>query len=181
MAEKDYNPFDPEQNRETEWDTLFAQRTPGMSWRPFEIRAEKIMDNAQTRPFREGAVGSNLDPRPDLASRLDDQRGLTLPELDLQARFMKSRGLGPWDPEGPQTWSDREPPPLNPMAEALGANDIGSQGLMNRLREEAAAKTAQANEEYVRSIKDFMERHPQKEVTAKVPPSQQPKERKRKK
>ena len=103
--------------------SIFAMRTPGMFYRPNEINYQKRADDSVNKRFiaRDwGAVGSNLDPRPDLASRIEDQRGLTPAELDLQARFQKSRGIGPWGPG-----HDLDPEQARgPMAKALGVDDI---------------------------------------------------------
>ena len=105
--------------------SIFAMRSSGLFYRPYEINYHRRSDNILNRRYISpdwGAVGSNLDPRPDLASRIEDQRGLTPAELDLQARFQKSRSMGAWAPG-----SSLDPDPeqaRGPMAKALGVDNI---------------------------------------------------------
>jgi hypothetical protein len=118
MAEdKPYNPFDPEQHKDL-WDTFFFQRAPGMWYRPDQISFDRATDTIMSAPY---ASGGHFDPRPDIP--VEDQRGLSPAELDLQAQFQKSRGLGPW--EKPAFGLDPEAP-ATPMAKALGVDDIKS-------------------------------------------------------
>jgi hypothetical protein len=81
MSDDDQNP----------WDSFWQQRAPGLWTRPDQQGFERRMDTILNRPF----VSNAFDPRPG-APLPEDQRGLTLPELDLQAKFQRARALGPW-------------------------------------------------------------------------------------
>ena len=62
-----------------------------------------------------GGPGRYFDERPDVLARTTDERGQSLPELELKAQFLKSRSL--WDPVGPEA-------PLSPMTGAAMAEAI---------------------------------------------------------
>jgi len=114
MAE---NPWDP-----TFWD----ERAPGMWARPREQAWEKRSDAILNRPF----ISDKWDPRPELQSRIEDQRGLTLPQLDLQAKFLQSRGAYGLDPISPRIgayYNSQLDPKYNvdtPLGTELGRGNI---------------------------------------------------------
>ena len=116
---EDLDPLSQENwQRRHPWDVYLEQRAPGMWYRPNEQAYFKKSDAILNKPF----ISDAFDPRPDLQPRIEDQRGLTLPELNLQAKFQKARGLGAWD--------QNAIPPLDPaaphsaMAQALGSENV---------------------------------------------------------
>ena len=75
-------------------------------------------------------------PSPKLQQDIEEQRGMTYPELDLQAKFQKSRGAyGPpeWEPPSPASYhySDLTKYPLDPRL-APGLEGGGSPGEINK-------------------------------------------------
>lgn len=75
-----------------------------------------------------GPRGGWFDPRSDVP--IEDQRGMTLKQLDLQAKYLRSRGA-----YGPQTPFE---PDLSPLSRALGAHQIPEAA--RRVKEEVKKK-----------------------------------------
>jgi hypothetical protein len=118
MADPD--PFDviqdaPPSDTRNPWDPFWMARTGGLWYRPNEQAYFKKADNAENAAY----IDKRFVNRPDVP--VEDQRGLTLPELDLQAKFQKLRGLSSWDPKAITPLDPTAS--QSPMAQALGYND----------------------------------------------------------
>jgi hypothetical protein len=126
------NPFDPEDGGIPPEDT-FRRRwmvragAPGYGLDAGAIREQK--ERAEDiRP--EGGAFDYFDPKfaggpssPKLSQDIEEQRGMTYPELDLQAKFQKSRGMGGLYPEyvpGPPTSFYPQDVPDRPLDPGLG-------------------------------------------------------------
>jgi hypothetical protein len=118
------DPRDPLQGgpppNQNPWDPFWVDRTAGLWYRPNEQSYFQRSDTMLNRPF--------IDPKwsgPDISTRpVIDQRGMTLPELDLQARFQRARNLGPWDPEWEAKFPFDPTAPPTPLEKDIGVNDI---------------------------------------------------------
>jgi hypothetical protein len=67
---------------------------PGLLQRAREPRERAL--RAEEAAKARGMVGMHFDPRPENFERITDERGMSLPELQLKAEFIRSRNL--WDP-----------------------------------------------------------------------------------
>lgn len=111
MSDLPITPFDPDS--ESFNDRFF--RRMGDLGLPFVLNnIANDYGQHEEGKFAGGHAGSYLEPRQDLD--IEDQRGMSLPQLNLQAKYLQSQGA--YKPLPPLE------PTMSPMAEALGAKQI---------------------------------------------------------
>lgn len=97
----DDTPFDPADKRNAAFDDFLVARTGDMGYKMSARNLIETLDRIKDFAKFKDAGGRFLDPRP--GANVEDQRGMTLPELDLQARYLWAKGgheipYTPFDP-----------------------------------------------------------------------------------
>jgi len=116
----DASPLDPEDNS---FETLWWRRAA----RPGQVALgrQSIEDSARAQDAalmsRWSSMG-HFDPRPDIMAKIEDQRGMYLPELDLQAKYLAQHGAYAGNLLDPLSY--RTPAWSSDMASELGGRDL---------------------------------------------------------
>jgi len=132
----DQSPLDPLNPEDRSFETLWWKRAA----RPGQVALgrQSIEDAARAQDAalmsRWGSMG-HFDPRPDIMAKIEDQRGMYLPELDLQAKYLQQHGAYTGNLLDPLSY--RTPAWSSPMADALGGRDLDRAVAFGRLEAEA--------------------------------------------
>lgn len=115
----DDTPFDPLNRSAAAFDDFLLSRTGDLGYKMSARNMIEVLDRAKDFAKFRNSGGRFLDPRP--GANIEDQRGMTLPELDLQARYLWAKGGHeiPYTPFDPHAATPPIPAGGPPLAEGL--------------------------------------------------------------